>query len=40
MWNGVSPNMFEEQEWYDYMIKHDMKDPYAEEAVSDLSTFF
>jgi len=39
-WNGVSPNMFEEQEWYDYMIKHDMKDPYAEEAVSDLSTFF
>ena len=40
LWNGVSPGMWGEQEWYDYMKKHNMQDPYAKEEASDLSSFF
>jgi hypothetical protein len=40
LWNGVSPNMWEEQEWYDYMEKHGMKDPYEKEKHVTLDSFF
>jgi hypothetical protein len=40
LWNGVSPNMWEEQEWYDYMKKHNMADPYAKQVASSLDAFF
>jgi hypothetical protein len=40
LWNGVSPNMWEEQEWYDYMEKHGMKDPYGKEKHVTLDSFF
>ena len=40
LWNGVSPNMWEEQEWYDYMKAHNVKDPYSKETVSTLEGWF
>jgi len=40
LWNGVSPGMWEEQEWYDYMEAHNMKDPYAKEQAASLEAFF
>lgn len=40
LWNGISENMWTSKEWYDYMKSHDMKDPYAEEAISTLDSFF
>lgn len=40
LWNGVSPGMWEDQEWYDYMKKHNMPDPYAKEAAASLDAFF
>jgi hypothetical protein len=40
LWNGVSPGMWEEQEWKDYMKAKDMVDPYAKEAVASLDSFF
>jgi hypothetical protein len=30
LWNGVSEGMWKQQEWYDYMAKHNIADPYAE----------
>jgi hypothetical protein len=39
-WNGVSPNMWEEQEWYDYMKTHNTADPYKKDQPVDLSDFF
>jgi len=30
LWNGVSENMWKEQEWYDYMEANGMSDPYVE----------
>lgn len=39
MWNGVSPGMWEEQEWFDYMKKHNVENPY-DKTVSNLSSFF
>jgi hypothetical protein len=30
LWNGVSEDMWKQQEWYDYMDKHNIVDPYAE----------
>ena len=36
LWNGVSPNMWTNQEWYDYMEKHNMPDPYAEPKTATL----
>lgn len=40
LWNGVSPGMWDDQEWFDYMIKHNMPDPYAKEAAASLDSFF
>jgi hypothetical protein len=40
LWNGVSPGMWEQQEWYDYLHAHDMKDPYGKDEVSTLEDFF
>jgi hypothetical protein len=40
LWNGVSPGMWEDQEWYDYLHKHDMKDPYGKDETSTLEDFF
>jgi hypothetical protein len=40
LWNGVSPNMWEEQEWFDYMKSHNMEDPYAKEKSASLEDFF
>lgn len=40
LWNGVSENMFKEQEWYDYMKKHNMEDPYAEKKAASLEHLF
>jgi len=40
LWNGVSANMWDEQEWFDYMKKHNIEDPYGKEAVASLDSFF
>jgi hypothetical protein len=40
LWNGVSPGMWDDQEWFDYMKSHNMPDPYAKEAVASLDAFF
>lgn len=39
-WNGVSPGMWEEQEWLDYMKKHNMPDPYESNKQGTLEGFF
>jgi hypothetical protein len=39
LWNGVSPSMWEEEEWHDYMKKHNMQDPYGK-TTSSLDAFF
>jgi hypothetical protein len=41
LWNGISPGMWEEQEWYDYLEKHggrDMVNKYHPEAYETEST--
>jgi len=40
LWNGVSPNMWNDQEWFDYMHSHNMKDPYGKDAEATLEDFF
>ena len=40
LWNGVSPGMWDDKEWFDYMKKHNMVDPYAKEAAASLEDFF
>jgi hypothetical protein len=40
LWNGVSPGMWEDKEWYDYLIAHGMKDPYGGTEVASLESFF
>ena len=40
LWNGVSPNMWEEQEWFDYMKSHNMEDPYGNDEKASLEAFF
>lgn len=40
LWNGVSAGMWEDKEWYDYMKKHNMVDPYAKQVASSLDAFF
>jgi hypothetical protein len=40
LWNGVSPGMWEEQEWYDYLHAHNMKDPYGKDELANLESFF
>jgi len=40
LWNGVSPGMWEEKEWYDYLHAHNMKDPYGKAELATLEDFF
>jgi hypothetical protein len=40
LWNGVSANMWDEQEWFDYMKAHNIADPYGKEAAASLDSFF
>jgi len=40
LWNGVSPGMWEDQEWYDYLKAHNMEDPYKKEEIASLELFF
>jgi hypothetical protein len=40
LWNGVSPGMWEDKEWYDYLHAHGMKDPYGGDEVASLEGFF
>ena len=40
LWNGVSPGMWDEQEWYDYLHAHGMKDPYGRDDLASLESFF
>jgi len=39
LWNGVSPSMWESQEWYDYMEKHNIEDPYKKENNATIDGF-
>jgi Oxygenase domain of the 2OGFeDO superfamily len=39
LWNGVSPDCFKSEEWYNYLKTHNMEDPYKEN-VSTLENFF
>jgi len=39
LWNGVSPNMWEDKEWYDYMSAHNIPDPYKKEEKATLDGF-
>jgi len=40
LWNGVSPGMWDEQEWFDYMETHNIEDPYKKNASASLDAFF
>lgn len=40
LWNGVSPGMWEQQEWYDYLHAHGMKDPYGGDQKATLEDWF
>ena len=40
LWNGVSPGMWESQEWYDYLHAHNMSDPYGKAEEATLEGFF
>ena len=40
LWNGVSPGMWESQEWYDYLHDHNMVDPYGKAEEATLEAFF
>jgi hypothetical protein len=36
LWNGVSPGMWEDKEWYDYLHAHKMLDPYGKAEQANL----
>ncbi len=40
LWNGVSPGMWEDEEWFEYMKKHNIQDPYAKPSFSTLEGLF
>lgn len=40
LWNGISPGMWEDKEWYDYMKAHSIDDPYGKSEQSNLEDFF
>ena len=40
LWNGVSPGMWDEDEWFAYMKKHNIKGPNDKDEVSTLESFF
>lgn len=39
-WNGVSPDMWHDQEWYDYMESNKIENPYPIKQQSNLEEFF
>jgi hypothetical protein len=39
-WNGVSPDMWDQAEWYDYMKKHNIENPYPIKEQTSLENFF
>ena len=40
LWNGISPNMWFEKEWYDYLSAHNIADPYVKKETASLDAFF
>jgi hypothetical protein len=40
LWNGVSPDMWDNQEWFDYLQSHNIDNPYKKEAKASLEDFF
>ena len=40
LWNGISPGMWEEQDWYDYLKKHNIENPYFTKNKSSIEGFF
>ena len=40
LWNGVSPNMWDDQEWFDYMEANNVANPYLKEESASLDAFF
>ena len=40
LWNGVSPGMWGDKEWYDYLHAHGMQDPYGKDEEATLEGFF
>ena len=40
LWNGVSPSMWDDQEWFDYMDSHNMENPYKKQTANTLEGFF
>ena len=40
LWNGVSAGMWDQKEWFEYMRKAGMEDPYGKESVGSLEDFF
>ena len=40
LWNGVSPGMWDDQEWYDYMKTHNIQNPYEKEQFATLESLF
>jgi len=40
LWNGISPGMWDEEAWYDYLKKYNMPNPYIESKKSSLEGFF
>ena len=39
-WNGVSPSMWDQQGWYDYLKAHNIDNPYPVIKQSNLENFF
>lgn len=40
LWNGISPGMWDDKEWFEYLKTHDMKDPYGNDELATLDSFF
>jgi hypothetical protein len=40
LWNGISAGMWFEKEWYDYLHEHGMDDPYGQDKLASLESFF
>lgn len=40
LWNGVSPGMWDEEEWFTYLKKHGIDNPYAKKQAATLENFF
>jgi len=40
LWNGVSPAMWDDQEWFDYLDSHNIENPYKKQVNASLEDFF